>query len=317
MGRAAGGQGCAEDLGMATLPPPASGALLRHELSGMQRPSWLGGVGNRGCLLQELRPHAPRETTWWEIGPKPKPSIMGEPKEQVLALGLPASPTATPVPAHHPPHPRACLLGSAMLRWCHSSVLVSPCGRGGDHVGLRARQVAFLGLISAAWGHVPWHLGTDTSSNLFTSSLEERLVGRRDPCQHEQSADAWVLLSKKAKLGSVQTLAARQPQIPTAFPCPACERCQQVPTHETQLSLPSTGINWSPLHWSDVSQSKSFPSRDRHKPKDVIHPPWGNRSWELVRGRQPALCRLSRAGAEDEVTHVHEEEGEFSHHSLT
>lgn len=78
---------------------------LHHKLGGTQRPSWLGGVGNRGCLLQELRPHAPWETTWWETGANPKPSIMGEPKEQVLALGLPASLTASPVPTDHPPPP--------------------------------------------------------------------------------------------------------------------------------------------------------------------------------------------------------------------
>lgn len=66
-----------------------------------------------------------------------------------------------------------------------------------------------------------------------------------------------------------------------------------------------------------MSQSKLFPSRDQHKPKVMIHSPWGNWSPELVRGRQLVLRRLSRAGAEGEVKHVQEEEGEFSHHNLT
>lgn len=67
-----------------------------------------------------------------------------------------------------------------------------------------------------------------------------------------------------------------------------------------------------------MSQGKLLPSHVRHKPKGTIHP-WGNWSWELVRGGQLVLCWLSRARSEglDEVTHVHEDRGEFSRCKLT
>lgn len=164
-------------------------------------------VGNQGTIL--------------------KPSNKHEPKKQAPALGLLTPLTATPVHTDHPPHSTWDRCGSEPTSWalqrCHGSVPVSPCRHGIDHVGHRAQQsqAPFLGWALAAWGRVPWHLGTVTSPNLFPGSLEERQAGRRICVGISPTpAAAWVLLSRKAKIGSVQTQAAQQPLDTCCIPMP-------------------------------------------------------------------------------------------------